>query len=72
MPTFIGEFTTNPALAIHTPCEMFSKAKDLGYSGAFPWAYRAKDDASLTRLGEDTRNCLLSFAIDNSEILKFK
>ena len=60
VPTFLGEFSTLLESPQNT-CEILEKASMLGYSGAFPWAYRAKDDESLPLLGDETRKCLTDF-----------
>jgi hypothetical protein len=39
---------------------VFTSGLRNGYSGSFPWAYRAKDTASLPLLGGETRACLTS------------
>ena len=57
VPNFLGEFSTLPG-GLQSPCRMLPEAQDLGYVGAFPWAHRAKDVASLPLLGESTRDCL--------------
>ena len=63
-PTFIGEFSTRGDLSFQAPCEILQAARANGYLGAFPWAYRSKDQAALPLLGEETRQCVLSFAGD--------
>jgi len=60
IPTFLGEFTTLPELSLQNTCEILTNARRLGYSGAFAWAYRAKDSASLPLLGDESRNCILT------------
>lgn len=70
VPTFLGEFST----LIESPqntCEILDSARVLGYSGAFPWAYRAKDDASLSLLGEESGNCIEKFANDHPALVDF-
>ena len=69
IPTFVGEFSTLPDLYLHDTCEFLELARTNGYSGAFPWAYRAKDNASLPLLGEETQTCLLQFANDHPELV---
>ena len=71
VPVFLGEFSTVPALAAQDTCEILQRAYSLGYSGAFPWAYRAKDKASLPLLGPRTRECLAAFANDNPGVVEF-
>lgn len=65
-PTVIGEFTCQ------SDCrQILDDALALGYSGAWPWAYRAKDDYSSPMLGEDCRDDLLSFAQDWPDVVEF-
>jgi len=71
IPTFIGEFSTLPQLSRQNTCAFLENARMLGYSGAFPWAYRAKDNASLPLLGEESRNCILKFANDHPDLVDF-
>jgi len=61
VPTFLGEFTTLSDLSLQNTCEIFTNACNLGYASAFPWAYRAKDTASLPLLGEESQNCISTF-----------
>lgn len=68
IPTFLGEFSTLPS---QNTCEFLETARMLGYSGAFPWAYRAKDNASLPLLGEGSRNCMSQFADAHPNLIEF-
>lgn len=76
VPTFLGEFSTLPELSLQNTCEILENACRHGYSGAFPWAYRAKDDASLPLLGEESQNCIgnvppfVANAIDDTLLLE--
>ena len=71
IPNILGEFSTKPEMQLHSVCEYLEKAYALGYSGAWPWAYRAKDDASVSRLGREGRKCMFSFANDHPVDLGF-
>jgi hypothetical protein len=59
VPNILGEFSTLPGLP-QARCDVFKSGLTNGYSGAFPWAYRAKDTASLPLLGGETGNCFKS------------
>lgn len=56
-PTFIGEFSGGGDV-----CQFLKDARSLGYSGAFPWSYRAKDGTSPLQLGAAAQSCMLNFA----------
>ena len=71
IPTFLGEFSTLPEVYLQNTCEFLENAFMLGYSGAFPWAYRAKDNASLPLLGEESRYCFSTFANDHPDLVEF-
>jgi hypothetical protein len=57
VPTIIGEISSSNDL-----CAIFEDAKTLGYSGVFPWSYRAKDGTSPMLLGKKARKCITEFA----------
>jgi hypothetical protein len=59
VPNVLGEFTTLAGVPL-SRCDMYKSGFTHGYAGAFPWAYRAKDTASLPLLGAETRACLAS------------
>jgi hypothetical protein len=59
VPNILGEFSTLAGLP-QGRCDVFRGGLRNGYSGAFPWAYRAKDTASLPLLGPEMRSCLTS------------
>lgn len=45
VPNILGEFSTLAGLP-QSRCDVFKSGLTFGYSGAFPWAYRAKDNQS--------------------------
>ena len=59
VPNILGEFSTVAGLP-QPRCQVLTSGLTNGYSGAFPWGYRAKDAQSLPVLGEETRTCLKS------------
>ena len=59
VPNILGEFSTLAGLP-QSRCDLFTAGLRNGYSGSFPWAYRARDTASLLLLGTETRACLSS------------
>ena len=71
IPNIVGEFSTKPGMYSHNVCEYLEKAYALGYSGAWPWAYRAKDYASLSQLGQEGSICISSFANDHLSEVEF-
>ena len=71
IPTILGEFSTNPDMYTKDVCEYLETAFNLGYSGAWPWAYRAKDKASMPRLGTTGLSCMSQFAQTHADAVEF-
>ncbi len=69
-PIILGEFTTLSDIP-DTSSTYLEKALSLGYSGAFPWAYRAKDSESILMLGKEMKDSLKQFAVRHSDTVRF-
>lgn len=66
-PNILGEFSGKANIY-----DYLIKSKDLGYAGAWVWAYRAKDKESIPALGEQAKADILRFALENPNLIEFK
>ncbi|MDP8255422.1 MAG: hypothetical protein P9M14_06715 [Candidatus Alcyoniella australis] len=67
VPNIMGEFSSEADC-----CEILESALELDYSGAWPWAYRSKDESSFRMLGDDCRECMQQFAEEHPETVRFE